>query len=191
MLDAHSQIVSTRDAFVLHASEAPTNPFVQLVELAMAIGEARSKIIRRPAYHSVEFHHDLLVQVMVADGKFPDFVSKFLHGPWADTHEPGRDTKPQEFKSFSCGRDLRLFPVELQAQLVREEIVHHGQCLFRLGSGFDQHHEVIGIPYETVSVLIEVPVEPVEDDVSQKGTDDPSLWRPFSRRDKLTVLHDA
>ena len=79
MLHSHPQIMSARDAFVFHTSQTPTYPFIQFNELVLAIREACGKIIRRPAYHSVEFLDDLLIQVMRADGKFPDFVLKFLH----------------------------------------------------------------------------------------------------------------
>ncbi len=57
MLQAQSQIVSAGDVFELHVPYPPTYPFIQLSELVMAIREACSKIVRRPAYDSSEMSH--------------------------------------------------------------------------------------------------------------------------------------
>ncbi len=44
-----------------------------------------------------------------------------------------------------------------------------------MGAGLTQNHEVIGITHEAKAALVELPVQIVEDDVGQQGTDDPPL----------------
>jgi hypothetical protein len=61
-----------------------------------------------------------------------------------------------------------------------------------LGAVLTKHDEVIGVAHEAQAELIEVPVEPVEDDVCQQGGDDSALWRALGGCQEPTVFkHSA
>src|SRR5215470_2694255 len=61
--------------------------------------------------------------------------------------------------------------------------------LLSLGLGLAEHDEVIGVSHEAKAVLIELPVQVVEDGVGQQRTDDAPLGSAHRSRLKDAVLH--
>jgi hypothetical protein len=49
--------------------------------------------------------------------------------------------------------------------------------LFGLGAALTEHHEVVGIAHEAKADFVQMPVEPVEDDVGQQRGDDASYTK--------------
>jgi hypothetical protein len=61
--------------------------------------------------------------------------------------------------------------------------------LLGLGFGRGDHHEVIGVADEPPTVLVEFPVQVIENDVGQQRTDDASLGRAHCGRFEDPVVH--
>ena len=66
-----------------------------------------------------------------------------------------------------------------------------GQSLLCFGVGLTEHHEVVGVAREAEAESVEMPVQMVQDDVSQQRADDPSLGGANRGGLEDTVFHHA
>ena len=161
------------------------------MELLPISGKGRTEVLSDAANQGIEVIDHLKVEIVFPDGNGSDFILEHLQGFGSDTPGTAGQDKTQEGITLSVGSDRCLLRTQRESQL-RQESLDLGPGLFGLGAVLTQHDEVIGVAHEAQTELIEVPVEPVEDDVCQQGGDDSALRRALGGRQEPTVFkHSA
>ena len=72
VLPPQPPVVRESFAFELHAADTHAYPPVQTAKQVADSGERGGEVIRRAAYHLIDFRNGLLVQIMMSDGDFPN-----------------------------------------------------------------------------------------------------------------------
>jgi len=161
------------------------------VELLPISSKGRTEVLSDATNQGIEVIDHLKVEIVFSDGNGSDFILEHLQGFGSDAPGTAGQDKAQEGITFSIGSDRCLLGTQRESQL-RQESLDLGPSLFGLGAVLTKHNEVIGVAHEAQTELIEVPVEPVEDDVCQQGGDDSALWRALGGRQEPTVFkHSA
>ena len=161
------------------------------MELLPISSKGRTEVLRDAANQGIEVINHHKVEIVFSDGNGPDVILELLQGFGSDAPGTARQDKPQEGITFSIGSDRCLLGTQGESQL-RQESLDLGPSLFGLGAVLTKHDEVVGVAHEAQAELIEMPVEPVEDDVCQQGGDDSALWRALGSRQEPTVFkHSA
>lgn len=190
MLDLDPTIGRTAFPFQPQASQPHPEPFVEIAELVYARAKVRPEVAGHSANYGVELPDFLGVQVVIADGQFPNPVLKFLHRLSTHLHPIARHLKAKKGEAFSERRDVRLFGAERQIELFQEPLDRLA-CLFRLVFCPAEHDEVIGVPHEAIPHLLQSPIELVQHDVGEQGTDDSALRCADRRGFEDPVVHHA
>jgi hypothetical protein len=159
--------------FQSHASQPHTVPAVQFTELVAALRERCREVTRHSAYDRIEFLDFAGIQIMTADGQFSDPGLEFLHGFCTHLDRVARHVETEKGKTLSERRDVRFLGAERQVELFHEQL-DRPPCLPRLVLCLAEHDEVIGIPHEAITLLLEVPVEEVQCNVRQQWRQRPS-----------------
>ena len=161
------------------------------MELLPIGSKRRTEVLSDAPKQGIEVIDHLKVEIVFSDGKGSDFILEHLQGFRSDTPGTAGQDKTQEGITFSVGSDRCLLRTQRESELGQESLDLR-PSLFGLGAVLTKHHEVIGVAHETQTELLEVPVEPVEDDVCQQGGDDSALWRALGGRQEPTVFkHSA
>ena len=140
------------------------------MELLPIGSKGRTEVLRDAANQGIEVINHLKVEIVFSNGNGADFILELLQGFGSDAPGTAGQDKPQEGITFSIGSDRCLLGTQGESQL-RQESLDLGPSLFGLGAVLTKHDEVIGVAHEAQTELIEMPVEPVEDDVCQQGGD--------------------
>lgn len=161
------------------------------MELLPIGSKGRTEVLRDAANQGIEVINHLKVEIVFSNGNGADFILELLQGFGSDAPGTAGQDKPQEGITFSIGSDRCLLGTQGESQL-RQESLDLGPSLFGLGAVLTKHDEVIGVAHEAQTELVEMPVEPVEDDVCQQGGDYSALWRALGSRQEPTVFkHSA
>jgi hypothetical protein len=153
--------------------------------------KGRTEVLSDAANQGIEAIDHLKVEIVFSDGNGSDFILELLQGFGSDAPGTAGQDKAQEGITFSIGSDRCLLGTQRESQL-RQESLDLGPSLFGLGAVLTKHDEVIGVTHEAQAELIEVPVEPVEDDVCQQGGNYSALWRALGGSQEPTVFkHSA
>lgn len=161
------------------------------MELLPIGSKRRTEVLRDAANQGIEVIDQLKIEIMFSDGNGTDFILELLQGFGSDAPGTAGQDKAQEGITLSVGSDRCLLGTQRESQL-RQESLDLGPSLFGLGAVLTEHDEVIGVAHEAQAKLIEVPVEPVEDDVCQQGGDDSALRRALGGSQEPTVFkHSA
>ena len=107
------------------------------------------------------------------DRQLPHFLFEFLHGLGSHALGPTREHKPQKGITFTKARDLRFLSTQFEAEL-GQHLLHQNPRLLSLGACLGDHHKVVGISGESIAVLVQLPVQVIENDVGQQRRNDPS-----------------
>ena len=161
------------------------------MELLPISSKGRTEVLSGAPNQGIEVIDHLKVEIVFSDGKGSDFILEHLQGFGSDAPGTAGQDKAQEGITFSIGSDRCLLRTQGESQL-RQESLDLGPSLFGLGAVLTKHDEVISVAHEAQAELIEVPVEPVEDDVCQQGGNNSALWRALGSRQEPTVFkHSA
>ncbi len=161
------------------------------MELLPISSKGRTEVLSDATNQGIEVLDHLKVEIVFSDGNGPDFILELLQGFGSDAPGTAGQDKAQEGITLSIGSDHCLLRTQRESQL-RQESLDLGPSLFGLGAVLTKHDEVIGVAREAQAELIEVPVEPVEDDVCQQGGDDSALRRALGGCQEPTVFkHSA
>ena len=163
------------------------------MELLPIGSKGRTEVLRDAANQGIEVINHLKVEIVFSNGNGPDVILELLQGFGSDAPGTAGQDKPQEGITFSIGSDRCLLGTQGESQL-RQESLDLGPSLFGLGAVLTKHDEVVGVAHEAQAELIEMPVEPVEDDVCQQGGRLLRLvacpwWSP--RADRLQALRSG
>lgn len=153
--------------------------------------KGRTEVLSDAANQGIEVINQLKIEVEFSDGNGPDFILELLQGFGSDTPGTAGQDKSQEGITLSIGSNRCLLGTQRESKLGQDSL-DLGPNLFGLGAVLTQHDEVIGVAHEAQAELIEVPVEPVEDDVCQQGGDNSALRRALGGSQEPTVFkHSA
>src|SRR5882762_3591149 len=100
MLDLDPTIIRAALPFEPLASQPHSKPLVQFAELFAALREPSPEVPRYAADHRVEFRDDLSIQVVAANGQFPNSGFEVFHGLGSHLHRPRSDIKAQKGEAF-------------------------------------------------------------------------------------------
>jgi hypothetical protein len=161
------------------------------VELLPISSKRRTEVLSDATNQGIEVINHLKVEIVFSNGNGPDLILEHLQGFGSNAPGTAGQDKTQEGITFSIGSDRCLLRTQRESQLGQESF-DLGPSLFGLGAVLTEHNEVIGVAHEAQTELIEVPVEPVEDDVCQQGRDNSALGRALGGRQEPTVFkHSA
>ena len=185
--DAQFVVVEIVLALKLHGSQSHANPGVELVELFPISSKRRTEVLSDPPNQRIEVGDQVKVEIMFSDGQGANLVLELLQGLGSDAPGTAGQDKPQKGISASVGSDRCLLRTQGESELSQERF-DLGPSLFGLGAVLTEHNEVIGVAHETQAESIEMPVEPVEDDVCQQRRYNPPLRGALSGGHEPTVL---
>jgi hypothetical protein len=161
------------------------------VELLPISSKGRTEVLRDAANQGIEVIDHLKIEIVFSDGNGADFILEHLQGFGSDASGTAGQDKAQEGITLSVGSNRCLLRTQGESQL-RQESLDLGPSLFGLGAVLTKHDEVVSVAHEAQAELIEVPVEPVEDDVCQQGGNNSALWRALGGSQEPTVFkHSA
>ena len=138
------------------------------MELLPISSKGRTEVLRDAANQGIEVIDHLKIEIVFSDGNGADFILEHLQGFGSDASGTAGQDKAQEGITLSVGSNRCLLRTQGESQL-RQESLDLGPSLFGLGAVLTKHDEVVSVAHEAQAELIEVPVEPVEDDVCQQG----------------------
>jgi len=136
----------------------------------------------------VEFSDDLRLEVVMTTGQRSDLVFEFLHGFRPHTAGVGGEHKSQEGVTLSKGSDASFLLTQLEAD-GGQNLLDGSQRAFRLGIGLAEDNEVVSVADEVEALRMQLPIQMIEDNVSQQGRNDAPLRSADRGRFKDTVLH--
>ncbi|MGB7914539.1 MAG: hypothetical protein WCF79_04495 [Rhodomicrobium sp.] len=161
------------------------------MELLPIGSKGRTEVLSDAANQGIEAINQLKIEIEFSDGKGSDIILELLQGFGSDAPGTAGQDKSQEGITLSIGSDRCLLGTQRESEL-RQESLDLGPSLFGLGAVLTKHDEVVGVAHKAQAELIEVPVEPVEDDVCQQGGDYSALWRALGGSQEPTVFkHSA
>jgi hypothetical protein len=161
------------------------------VELFPICSKRRTEVLGDATNQGIEVIDQLKIEIMFSDGNGADVILELLQGFGSDAPGTAGQDKTQEGVTLSVGGNRCLLRTQGESQLSQESL-DLGPSLFGLGAVLTKHDEIIGVAHEAQTELLEVPVEPVEDDVCQQGGDDSALRRALGGRQEPTVFkHSA
>src|SRR6266498_1844531 len=176
-------------ALEFHATESPANPRVKLLEEPATSREAGGKVVRRALKNSIKFLDDQLgFEVMMPHSQVPHLVFEFLQGLGPHAARARREHKPKEGVTLAKGSNACLLSTQMQTEC-GQDLPHKVQRAFRLGIRVANDDKVVRVAHEVKASCVQLPVELIEDDVSQEGRDNAPLRRADCSRLKDTVLH--
>lgn len=160
------------------------------MELLAISSKRRTEVLCDASNQRIEAFNQVKIEIVFSDGEGPDLILKLLQGLRPDVSGPAGQNKTQERVTLSIGSDPCLLRTQREPQLSQDQL-DLGPSLFGLGAACAQHHEVVGIAHEAKAEFVQVPVQPIENDVSQQWGDNSPLWRTLGGSQELTVHKDS
>jgi hypothetical protein len=172
--DAQFVVVEIVLALELHGSQAHANPGVQLIELFPISSKRRTEVLSDTPNQRIEVGDQVKVEIMFSDGQGANLVLELLQGLGSDAPGTAGQDKTHKGVTASVGSDRCLLRTQGESELSQERF-DLGPSLFGLGAVLTEHDEVISVAHEAQAKFVEVPVEPIEDDVCQQRRYNPPL----------------
>jgi hypothetical protein len=98
-------VVASADRIELHRAEAHSGPSIEQPKLTVDGTKGRSEEMGKANDNPIEVTNDVLVEIVMADGKRANPIFEFLHGLWTDRGGVGGEGEANEGEALAEGGD--------------------------------------------------------------------------------------